>query len=75
MDVRAENRGRPRQKVRFSAAPVMDCGGETCHSEVDPGSSGRKGQECPERYPSQLEGRTKKFMFSAVFLPLTLASA
>ena len=49
MDVRAENRGRPHQKVRFPAAPG---GGEKL---FDTGASGRKGQECPP------EIRTKKF--------------
>ena len=57
MDVRAENRGRPLQKVRFPAAPV---GGEKL---FDPWASGRKGQECPQ------EIRTKKFMFMLFFLP------
>ena len=57
MDVRAENRGRPRPKVRFSAAPVMG------KKPFDPGSSGRKGRECPR------EIRTKKFMFMLFFLP------
>ena len=57
MDVRAEDRGRPHQKVRFPAAPVV---GEF----FDPWASGRKGQECPR------EIRTKKFMFMLFFLPL-----
>ena len=57
MDVRAENRGRPHQKVRFSAAPVMG------KKLFDPTASGRKGQECPR------EIRTEKFMFVLFFLP------
>ena len=57
MDVRAENRGRPHQKVRFSAAPVIG------RNFLTQGASGRKGQECP------WEIRTKKFMFMLFFLP------
>ena len=56
MDVPAENRGRPHQKVRFPTALVM---GET----FDPLASGCKGQECPQ------EIRTEKFMFMLFFLP------
>ena len=56
MDVRAENRGRPHQKVRFPAAQWW---GET----FDPWAFGRKGQECPRKI------RTKKFMFMLFFLP------
>ena len=56
MDVRAENRGRPHQKVRFPAAG----GGEKL---FDPWAFGRKGQECPR------EIRAKKFMFMLFFLP------
>ena len=58
MDVRAKNRGRPHQKVRFSAAPVVGRNFST------PGASGRKGQECPR------EIRTKKFMFMLFFSSL-----
>ena len=57
MDVRAENRGRPQQKVRFSAGPSD---GEKL---FDPRASGRRGQERP------WEIRTKKFMFMLLFLP------
>ena len=51
MDVRAENRGRPHQKVRFF------CGPGDGEKLFDPRASGRKGQECPR------EIRTEKFMF------------
>ena len=54
MDVRAENRGRPHQKVRLPAAPVVGRNFLT---------QGRKGQECPR------EIRAKKFMFMLFFLP------
>ena len=57
MDVRAENRGRPHQKVRFPAALVV---GEKL---FDPWACGRKGQECPR------EIRAKKFMFMLFFFP------
>ena len=57
MDVRAENRGRPHQKNAFFRGAG---GGEKL---FDPGSSGRKGQECPR------EIQTKKFMFMLFFLP------
>ena len=59
MDVRAENRGHPHQKVRFPAAPVV---GEL----LTPWASGRKGQECP------WEIRTKKFLFMLFFSSLKL---
>ena len=62
VDVRAENRGRLHQKVRFPAAPG---GGEKL---FDPWASGRKGQECPR------EIRTKKFMFMLFFAPWNLIS-
>ena len=52
MDVRAENRGRPHQKVRFPAAPVVG------RNFLTPGHRGIRGQECPR------EIRTKKFMFT-----------
>ena len=55
MDVRAENRGRPHQNVRFSAAD-----GEKLFGF---GATGRKGQECPR------EIRTEKFMFMLFFFP------
>ena len=51
--------GRPRQKMRFSAAPVMG------RNLLTPGSSGRKGRECPR------EIRTEKFMFMLFFSSLT----
>ena len=57
MDVRAENRGCPHQKVPFSCGPG---GGE---KRFDPWAFGHKGQECPR------EIRTKKFMFMLFFLP------
>ena len=57
MDVRAENRGRPQQKVRFF------CGPGDGEKLFDPRASGRKGQECPR------EIQTKKFMFMLFFLP------
>ena len=57
MDVRAENRGRQHQKVRFPCGPG---GGEKL---FDPQASGRKGQECPR------EIRTKKIMFMLFFFP------
>ena len=56
MHVRTEHRGRPHQKVRFAAAPVMG------RSFFDPRVSGRKGQECLQ------EIRTEKFMFMLFFL-------
>ena len=57
MDVRAENRGRPHQKVRFF------CGLGDGEKLFDPGASGRKGQKCP------WEIRTEKFMFMLFLLP------
>ena len=57
MDVRAANRGRPRQKVRFPAAPVVG------RNFLTPGHLGRKGQECLR------EIRTKMSMFMLLFLP------
>ena len=48
MDARAENRGRPRQKMRFPAAPITGRNFLT---------QGRKGQECPR------ELRAKNFVF------------
>ena len=57
MDVRAENRGRPHQKVRFPAAPVV---GEKL---FDPWAFGRKGQECPR------EIRAKSLCLCCFFLP------
>ena len=59
MDVRAENRGRPHQKVRFPAAPVVGRNFLTSGTWA----FGRKGQECP------WEIRAKKFMFMLFFLP------
>ena len=58
MDVRAENRGRPQQKVRTS------CGPGDGEKLFDPWASGRKGQECPR------EIRTKKLMFMLCFSSL-----
>ena len=57
MDVRAENRGRPHQKVHFF------CGPGDGEKLFDPRASGRKGQECPQ------EILTKKFMFMLFFFP------
>ena len=57
MDVRAENRGRPHQKV------CVFCGPGDGEKLFDPRASGRKGQECPR------EIRTEKFMFMLFFLP------
>ena len=54
MDVRAENRGRPHQKVRLSAVPVMGRNFLT---------QGRPGQECPR------ESRTEKICVLFLFLP------
>ena len=59
MDVRAENRGRPRLKVCFSCGPAD---GEKL---FDPWSSWRKGEECPR------EIRTEKFMFTILFEIIT----
>ena len=61
MDVRAENRGRPHQKVHFPAVPVVG------RNFLTPGHSGIKGQECPQ------EIRAKKFMFMLFFLPWSLS--
>ena len=55
MDVRAENRGRPHQKVRFF------CGPGDGEKLLDQGTSRRKVQECPR------EIRTVKFMFMLFF--------
>ena len=60
MDVRAENRGRPHQEVRFPAAPVVG------RNFFDSWASGRKGQECPQKI------RTKKFMFMLLCLPCSV---
>ena len=57
MDVRAKNHGRPHQKVRFPAAPVVG------RNFLPPWPSGRKGQDCPR------EIWTKKFMFMLFFFP------
>ena len=57
MDVRAENCGRPHQKVRFPAAPV------TGRNVLTPRASGRKGQERLQ------EVWTRKFMFMLFFFP------
>ena len=57
MDVRAKNRGCPHQSAFF-------CGPGDGEKLFDPGSSGRKGQECPR------EIRTKKFMFMLLFSSL-----
>ena len=57
MDVRAENRGRPHQKVRFPAAPVAG------RKFLNPWASGRKGQKCPR------EIRTIKLCLCLFFLP------
>ena len=57
MDVRAENRGRRHQKVRFF------CGPGDGEKLFDLGASVRKGQE----YPREI--RTKQFMFMLFFLP------
>ena len=57
MDVRADNRGRPHQKVHFSAAPVM---GRNFLTPGHPGVRARnvRGKSGP-----------KKFMFMLFFLP------
>ena len=56
--------GRPRQKSWTSAPKTaFFCGPGDGEKLFDPGSSGRKGQECPQ------EIRTKKFMFMLFFLP------
>ena len=56
--------GRPRQKSWTSAPKsAFFCGPGDGEKLFDPGSSGRKGQECPR------EIRTKKFMFMLFFLP------
>ena len=52
-----KNHGRPHQKIRFSAAPVMG------RNFFGPGASGHKGQECPQ------EMRTEKFLFKLFLLP------
>ena len=57
MDVRAENRGRPHQKVRFPAAPVVG------RNFLTPGHSGVRVKNVPR------EIRAKKFMFMLFFLP------
>ena len=57
MDICAENRGRPHQKVGFP------CGPSDGEKLFDPWSARRKGQEYPD------EIRTKKFMFMSFFLP------
>ena len=56
--------GRPRQKSWTSAPKsAFFCGPGDGEKLFDPGSSGRKGQECPR------EIRTKKFMFMLFFRP------
>ena len=59
MDVRAENRGRPHQKVRFSAAPVM---GRHFLIQGRPGVRVRnvRGKSGPKSF---------MFMLFSVFLP------
>ena len=57
MDVRAENRGRPHQKVRFPAAPVVG------RNFLTPEHSGVRVRNVRE------EIRAKKFMFMLFFLP------
>ena len=56
--------GRPRRKSWTSAPKsAFSCGPGGGEKLVDPGASGRKGQECPR------EIRTKKFMFMLFFSP------
>ena len=56
--------GRPRRKSWTSAQKsVVFCGPGDGEKLFDPGSSGRKGQECPR------EIRTEKFMFMLFFFP------
>ena len=56
--------GRPRQKSWTSAPKsAFFCGPGDGEKLFDPGSSRRKGQECPR------EIRTKKFMFMLFLLP------
>ena len=60
----ASGHGRPRRKSWTSAPKsAFFCGAGDGEKLFDPGSSGRKGQECPR------EIQTKKFMFMLFFLP------
>ena len=54
MDVRAKNRGRPHQKVRFSAAPVM---GRNFLTQGRPGVRVRN--VCGKSGPKRVAKRTK----------------